>query len=166
VKVQLFSPVLVHCRSLFSRNGSSPFFFSKQPTGDPYQQAQSLNLTLRAFSSSNKKFHQNCCSHVSLSLSPCEPEIHLKTTTAQISGQNSGQKDCADCCQNIFRLRKNTENTENEKSTNPLMINPLLHKQHPKSAKLPKHPTAEENDDNDDDEEAAKEGKKDKKKEK
>jgi hypothetical protein len=33
----------------------------------------------------------------------------------------------------------------------PLIRNPLLHKQHPKSAKLPKHPTAEENDDDDDD---------------
>jgi hypothetical protein len=69
----------------------------------------------------------------------------------------------------IFRLGKKTENTENEKSTNPLIISPLLHKQHPKSAKLPKHPTAEENgddDDDDDDDEAAKEGKKDKKKEK
>ncbi len=51
----------------------------------------------------------------------------------------------------IFGLGKKTENTENEKSTNPLIINPLLHKQHPKSAKLPKHPTAEENDDDDDD---------------
>jgi hypothetical protein len=151
VKVQLFSPVLVHCRSLFSRNGSSPFFFSKQPTGDPYQQAQSLNLTLRAFSSSNKKFHQNCCSHVSLSLSPCKPEIHLKTTTAQISGPKGIVRIAA----TIFGLGKKTENTENEKSTNPLIINPLLHKQHPKSAKLPKHPTAEENDDDDDDDEGA-----------
>jgi hypothetical protein len=143
VKVQLFSPVLVHCRSLFSRNGSSPFFFSKQPTGDPYQQAQSLNLTLRAFSSSNKKLHQNCCSHVSLSLSPCEPEIHLKTTTAQISGP----KGLCGLQPEYLDSEKRLENTENENPTNPLIINPLFHKQHPKSAKLPKHPTAEENDD-------------------
>jgi hypothetical protein len=66
----------------------------------------------------------------------------------------------------IFRLGKKTENTEHETSTNPLIINPLLQKQNPKAARLPKHPTAEENDDDDDDEEAAKEGKKDKKKEK
>lgn len=65
----------------------------------------------------------------------------------------------------IFGLGKKTENTENEKSTNPLIINPLLHKQHPKAARLPKHPTAEENgDDDDDDEKAAKKGRKDKKK--
>jgi hypothetical protein len=68
----------------------------------------------------------------------------------------------------IFGLGKKTQYTENEKSTNPLIINPLLHEQHPKSAKLPKHPRAEENDDDDhdDDEEAAEEGKKDKKKQK
>jgi hypothetical protein len=35
----------------------------------------------------------------------------------------------------IFRLGKKTENTENEKSTNPLIINPLLHKKIKKKKK-------------------------------